>query len=101
MTNDESNPKPECRRRRGPGSDFGLRASFGFRHLDFVIVHSLLTSAATRGMGASAPQARGSESAGCQNRLYFLIRRLWKTLVIAPHRVEIRVNHERHHCVGD
>src|SRR6266487_157573 len=40
IPNSESNPKSECRRQRGLalGSDFGLRASFGFRRSDFVIV---------------------------------------------------------------
>src|SRR6266567_3903109 len=32
MTNDESNPKSECRRQRASGALFGFRASFGFRH---------------------------------------------------------------------
>jgi hypothetical protein len=38
MTNDEGNPKPECRTRRSGEialSSFGFRYSFGFRHSSF------------------------------------------------------------------
>jgi len=38
MTNQIRNPNAEGNRRLTLGSDFGLRASFGFRHSDFVIV---------------------------------------------------------------
>jgi hypothetical protein len=55
MTNDEIlmtkeilNPNFEGNGQLALGSDFGLRASFDIRHSDFVIVQSLLTSAATK-----------------------------------------------------
>src|ERR1051325_10059168 len=47
MTNDERNPKPECReRRRGKIalSAFGFRYSFGFRHSSFGFWHVRLQS---------------------------------------------------------
>ena len=47
MTNQIRNPKSEVNGRKALGSDFGLRASFGFRHSIFVIVQGLLMSAAT------------------------------------------------------
>jgi len=38
MTNQIRNPNVEGNGRQALCSDFGLRASFGFRHSDFVIV---------------------------------------------------------------
>ena len=56
MTNDEirmtkeipnPNDKSQARERAGTVSTFVLRQSFDIRHSDFVIIRSLLTSAAT------------------------------------------------------
>jgi len=47
MAKEIRNPNVEGNGRQGLCSDFGLRASFGFRHSDFVILQRLLTSAAT------------------------------------------------------
>ena|SRR2546425_4462226 len=47
MNSQIRNRKAESDERQARCWDFGLRASFGFRHSDFVIVQSLLTSAAT------------------------------------------------------
>jgi len=48
MKSEIRNPEAESNERQALCSDFGLRAAFGFRPSDFVIVQSLLTSAATK-----------------------------------------------------